>query len=353
MIAESRGDQPLVSVTIPVFNGQATVADAVRSVLAQSYPNVELIVVDDGSTDGTWDVLMGFGSSIRAIRQENSGIASARNRGLREARGALLALMDADDLCEPERIAAQVRFLADQPEVLLCCSDFSAFNAQGPVSPSYTATYYSSCSPAHGGVRSRYPRAGVLDISDCFETGSGPTIVAPTYVGRVYEEIALGNFVHPPTVLFRRSVLEHAGYFDTTIAIMCEWDWLVRAARVGDFGFIDRPLLRYRLSEHQVSFGERAVADSLRVARRICERDPALQRNHPEEFRRLFGALYADVADAKAERHPREARSLLATSVVRYHVVTPRTTRTLLKLLLPVPIIELVRGVVESLPLVI
>ncbi len=89
--------------------------------------------MDDGSTDGTWGVLQSFGASVHAIRQPNSGIAVARNTGVRAANGEFIALMDHDDLCEPERIAARVRFLTERPEVVSCCSDFSAFSAVGPV----------------------------------------------------------------------------------------------------------------------------------------------------------------------------------------------------------------------------
>jgi glycosyltransferase involved in cell wall biosynthesis len=341
---------PLVSVAIPVYNGRATVAAAVRSVLAQTYRNLEVIVVDDGSTDGTWDVLRPFGSSIRAIRQANAGIAAARNAGLAAATGQFIALMDSDDLCEPERIAAQVRFLSEQPELVLCCSDFGAFNAAGPVSRSYSATYYNRCSAAEGGVMARYPAHGELDISACLPSAPDGAVVVQTYFGGVYEELALGNFVHPPTVLFRRSLLATAGYFEPEVKIMCEWDWLVRVARVGAIGFIDRPLLKYRLSPSQVSFGEAAAMDSVEVAKRICRRDPALRVRRAEGFRRLFGGLYAEAADSSADKHPLRALSFLAASVLRYRTLTPQTPRTLMKLLLPAPLLELLRSTMDAAP---
>jgi glycosyltransferase involved in cell wall biosynthesis len=334
---------PLVSVTIPVYNGQAHVAQALRSVLAQTHTHLEVIVVDDGSTDGTWDVLQSFGSSIRAIRQTNSGLAGARNAGLQAARGEFIALMDHDDVCEPERIAAQLKFLQEQPEVVLCSSDFSAFNADGPVSTSHTAAYYSRCGAAEGGVTARYPQRGRLDISGCLKPPADNAVVVLTCFGRVYEEIALGNFVHPPTVMFRRSVLNEAGVFEPGARSMCDWDWLVKVARVGAVGFIDRPLLRYRLSATQLSASERALADSLHVAQRICARDPALWAKQPDRFRKLFGRMYADAADAKADRHFVTALSLLAMSVLRYRVLTRQTPRTLLKTLMPAPLLRRLR----------
>ena len=144
-------------------------------------------------------------------------------------RADFIALMDSDDICKPERIAAQVRFLSERPEVVLCCSDFSAFGAGGPVSGSYGEVYYSRCAPSGGGMKALYPNHGRLDITECLASPPGQTVVVPIHFGQVYEELALGNFVHPPTVLFRREVLNKVRSApDPQIKIMCEWDWLVR-----------------------------------------------------------------------------------------------------------------------------
>ncbi len=334
---------PLVSVAIPVYNGQDTVAHAVRSVLAQTHSNLEIIVVDDGSTDATWDVLQSFGSSIRAIRQPNRGIAVARNTGVEAAQGEFIALMDHDDLCEPERIAAQVKFLGEQPQLVLCGSDFSAFSSAGPVASSYGATYYSRCSAAAGGVAARYASRGQLDISDCLPTAPTDAVIVPTYFGHIYEEIALGNFVHPPTVLFRRSVLDVVGLFDPAIRSNGDWNWLVKVARVGAVGFIDRPLLRYRLSSTQISSSDRALTDALQVAHLICARDPGLSERAPARFRERFGNLYASAANARVETSRVEALRLLATSVFRYRTWSGRAPRILFKALAPPSLLSLLR----------
>lgn len=337
-------DGPLVSVAIPAHNAEATVAEAIESVLAQTYRPIEVIVVDDGSTDGTWDVLQRFGERIRAVHQENQGIAAARNAGLRAAQGEFIALMDADDVCLPERIALQVACLQAMPHLVLCCSEFSAFTADGEVSARHGAEYYARLAPAQGGVEARFPQVAELPVGGQPSNEEGVTV----RWGGVYEELALGNFVHPPTVLFRRGLLESVGWFDTSIHIMCEWDWLVRVARVGPIGYLDRPLLRYRLSAGQVSFSADAPLDSLHVAERILARDPALRRRHPSEVRELMGGLYADAALADAEAHHRWAATrLLARSVVRYRHLDRGVGKTLLKILLPGAAIELIRDVAE------
>jgi glycosyltransferase involved in cell wall biosynthesis len=342
---------PLVSVAIPVFNGQATVAQTLRSVLEQTYRHIEIIVVDDGSTDGTWEVLQSFGSSIRAIRQPNGGLHAARNTGVQAATGDYVALMDADDLCEPERLACQVRFLNQHPAVVLCSTDFSAFNAAGPVSASHSARYYSRCSAAEGGVAARFPQRGQLDIGPCLPQPPAAPVVASTYFGNAYAELALGNFLHPPTLMFRRSVIKEAGLFEAGAKTMCDWDWLVKVAHAGAVAFIDRPLLRYRLSETQMSSSDRALTDSLLVAHRICDRDATLCARQPQQFRNLFGEMYADAADARADKQPLQALSMLATSVLRYRRLTGRTLRTLVKIVTPSAALTLVRAAKRRLPL--
>lgn len=99
---------PRVSVVIPVYNGERFLAAAVESALQQTYGHMEVVVVDDGSSDATPEVLASFGSRLRAIRQENRGVAAARNRGMAAATGELVAFLDADDVWLPEKVERQV-----------------------------------------------------------------------------------------------------------------------------------------------------------------------------------------------------------------------------------------------------
>jgi glycosyltransferase involved in cell wall biosynthesis len=102
--------RPLASVILPVYNGERYLAETIESVLAQTYRPLEVIVVDDGSTDGSGAVARSYG--VRYLRQANAGTAAARNTGVGLSRGALLAHMDADDLWEPEKVAVQAAALA-------------------------------------------------------------------------------------------------------------------------------------------------------------------------------------------------------------------------------------------------
>ena len=101
---------PLVSVIIPTYNRAEIIEEAVDSVLAQDYKDFELIVVDDGSTDNTSEVLATYGDDIRVLYQENKGVSAARNRGISEAAGKLIAFLDSDDLWMPQKLTTQVEF---------------------------------------------------------------------------------------------------------------------------------------------------------------------------------------------------------------------------------------------------
>jgi glycosyltransferase involved in cell wall biosynthesis len=117
----------LVSCIIPVFNGERFVREAIESVLAQRHRPLELIVVDDGSTDGTANVVRSCGEEVRYIFQSNSGPTDARNRGLAIARGELIAFLDADDLWHEEKLERQLAVLAEHPEVDCCLTHVRLF----------------------------------------------------------------------------------------------------------------------------------------------------------------------------------------------------------------------------------
>lgn len=119
---------PLVSAVIPVYNGAAYVADAIRSVLAQTYPRVECVVVDDGSTDGTAAVVRDFGDRVRYLRQANGGVSSARNAGVAAARGEFVAFLDADDLWRPEKLERQMGLFRERPDLGLAYSAVEVVN---------------------------------------------------------------------------------------------------------------------------------------------------------------------------------------------------------------------------------
>ena len=335
--------RPVVSVVIPAYNAGATLGDSLRSVLAQTLRPAQVIVVDDGSSDDTAAVAQGFGDPVVLLRRANGGIARARNAALAVATGEFIALLDADDLCEPERLAVQVEYLRRNPRVLLCSSDFSAFDDSGELDRSYCGHYYTRCDVAHGGPQARYQDKGELDISGCLGPARTDEHRVHTLQGDVHDELMLGNFVHPPTVMFRREVLAMAGAFDPEIAIACEWEWFVRVAEHGPLGYIDRPLVRYRRSAGQISRSPLMALDSLRVALLLHQRDPRLRQRDPATVRQQLGELSSHAAYAMAESRPATALRLLAVSAFRYHALQRSSASTFLRAVLPAPVIRFLR----------
>ncbi len=330
--------EPLVSVVIAAFNAADTLEQTIESVLAQSRVGfrIEIVIVDDGSTDSTWELLKGHAGHVRAVRQPNSGIGAARNRGMREARGDFIALLDADDLCDPARLQIQLAYLLEHPTMLLCSTDFSSFDSSGVLEVSSIGSYYSRCHARYGGVRARYQEHDrlIMPIAAC---GLPAGSVVECHSGRVFEQMAQGSFIHPGTSMFRRSALDLAGNFDLNIRIACEWEWLARVTREGSVGYIDLPLLAYRRSAGQVSSSPDMNLDSLHVAKMLHQRYPQLRLNDPAAVRRQFGNLELQAAYALAPVHRRKAFALLLSSLLRRRVCDAVSLRTLLRIVLPTP----------------
>jgi glycosyltransferase involved in cell wall biosynthesis len=118
---------PLVSCIVPVFNGERYLREALDSVLQQTYRHLELIVVDDGSTDGSAALAASYGDRLRVLRQANAGPAAARNRGLDEMRGEFAAFLDADDLWHPEKLARQLGRFTERPALDACVTHLRNF----------------------------------------------------------------------------------------------------------------------------------------------------------------------------------------------------------------------------------
>ena len=207
--------EPLVSAILPVCNRERTVARAIESVLGQSHRPLELIVVDDGSTDGTRRVLESFGSSITLLEQPNAGPYVARNHALRHARGELVAFIDSDDAWLPDRLASQLPLM--RPEVGLVFGDAAWRLADG---------------------RS----AG----RTCFD-------VTPPRRGRVMRHFAWGNFVPTITALVRRSCLEELGGFSEAATLSSDYLMWFRIAQRHEIDYVPAPVAEYTVYSGGIS----------------------------------------------------------------------------------------------------
>ncbi len=198
---------PLVSVVIPVFNGAPFVAKAVASVRAQTVKDVEIIVVDDGSTDGTQAVLARLERTdgIVWFQQDHGGPARSRNRGIAAARGEFVALLDCDDVWLPGKLETQLAVLRDRPAVGVVHTDYEVVYEDGTVEER---------------VRARYSREPLVQA----------------FVG--------GHTALPSTLLIRKSVLDKVGALDPELYGSEDSDLAIRLYRVTEFDCVDRVFVR-------------------------------------------------------------------------------------------------------------
>ena len=325
-----------VSIVIPAYNCERTVAQAVDSCLGQSYREREVIVVDDGSTDGTWERISRL-PGVKAIRKANGGVASARNAAVREANGEFIAWMDADDVMHPERLALEVAVLRDHPRAVLASTDFSAFRDDEPdFDPSHIASYYRAVRMAQS-VDALYDREAAPVQFD-----GAPRRVL---LGGAYERLVHGNFVHPPTILLRRSAWERAGAFDESLRYGSEYDHLRRVARHGDFAYIDAPLLRYRRSPTQLSHAAsqgRLPLDTVAILDKLRRDDPQLARREARTFRERYARAFVESSEMSIESGRARAAALLARSLP--FGPSPReVSRVAAKIVLPAPVVAVLK----------
>jgi len=242
VISPPQPRSPLVSVVIPAYNCGRFIGEALDSVFDQDYPALEVIVVDDGSTDETCDVVARYGSSVALVRQRNSGAAVARNEGMRRARGEYVALLDADDLWLPGKLRLQVDHLEQRTDIAMCCTRWHLLY------PDATGRY-----------RVERPEAPQLVSVD------------PRCAGWIYCELLLDCEVWTSTVLMRRELNERVGGFDVKLRRGQDYDYWLRASRLTRIDRLDAPLALYRM---QVAH-DRKFPDTnweLTVIRRAIER---------------------------------------------------------------------------------
>lgn len=303
-----------ISVVIPAYNAAHTIAETLDSICAQSLPATEIIVVDDGSTDGTASVVGRYAPLVTLMRQENQGLASARNKGCQAAKCDLIAFIDADDVAHPDRLALQIACFQTDPGIVLSYSDFSAFGETGVISTSYIGTYY----PAIG--RTAATRSRLLGEPHTLVERSANRERIKTdvqcYVGRLYSHLVHDMYIHPPSIMFRRDLFDLNGPFDISLKNLCDWEWLIRASRHGAFAFVDFPLIAYRL--HSAQMSRRSLEcqlDSIAITRRVMERDPETARHDSRRFKQDLGNYQLGAAEATRYVSKFDALKLLLSSI--------------------------------------
>jgi glycosyltransferase involved in cell wall biosynthesis len=268
----------LVSVVIPTYNRAYCIAATVDSVLAQTHRNVEVLVVDDGSTDGTLELLARTYAAeprVRALSQPNGGVCAARNHGLREARGEFVALLDSDDLWLPWKLEAQLACLRAAPDAGMIWTDMDAITPGGDVfARRYLTTMYSAYGWfSRDELFARSTPLATIDPELASRLGD-PRL----YVGDIFSEMVLGNLVHTSTVLLRRERLERVGGFDERLQKTGEdYDFHLRTCREGPVAYLDVASILYRRgAEDQLTRPDLAILRAQNFLRTIA---PVIRRD--------------------------------------------------------------------------
>jgi len=197
--------KPLVSVIIPTFNRSAMVVEAVESVLAQTCAELEIIVVDDGSTDDTRERLLSYGQRlVLVVNEENQGVSAARNRGIRQSQGEFVALLDSDDLWQPEKIQRQLDFFFTYPQAMICQTEELWIRRGRRVNP-----------------RQKHRK----------------------YSGYIFPHCLPLCIVSPSAVMIKRELFSRVGLFDEQLPACEDYDLWLRIAVHEPIFLLDEPLI--------------------------------------------------------------------------------------------------------------
>ena len=322
---------PLVSVVIPAYNCAAYIDRTIDSVWNQNDSNIEIIVVDDGSTDATAEVLARYGDRIRVHRQENQGVAAARNQALALARGSWIAFLDADDAWRPHRLNVGRLAQSRWSDAALI---FSSFRLVDPDDACLVGDAITSYYRVFDRYKLRW--AEILEPATPLSWGSGS---CGAHIGDGFASLFLGNFIKTSTVLVRRSALDSVGVFDTSLSTEEDYDLWLRLAKRYAMVYVDAPLVDVRRRPDQLTSAETALivaTNAVRVVSHTAENassriEPALMR------RRLADANRSLARIAIVAGEPRKARDAALASL-RHAGLHPESVAILASSFVPGPL---------------
>ncbi|AFL89043.1 glycosyl transferase [Terriglobus roseus DSM 18391] len=240
----------LVSILVPTYNRADCLLETLDCVLAQTHKDWELILIDDGSTDGTGDLVAAHfhgDTRLRYIYQQNAGVSHARNTGLRAAKGDFITFLDSDDLWMPWKLEAQLACMAARPEVGMVWTDMEAIDHEGHLLESrHLRTMYSAYRYHHMETlfEGNLPAAAVPGMPAAAYQQETPVRL---YFGDIFAPMILGSLVHTSTVMLRRErALLVAGFDETLKRSGEDYDFHLRTCKEGPVALLDAPAIRYR-----------------------------------------------------------------------------------------------------------
>lgn len=258
-------DIPKVSVVIPAYNCQDYIAATIESIFSQTYNDYEIIVVDDGSADGTARVISGFSDKIKYVYQSNAGPAAARNTGILKARGEYIAFLDHDDVWLPDKLKMQVELLSRNASLGLVFTD------------TYIVEDKLFLSPVAGSLFTFQLR--------------------PPHRGKVLKELFIDNFIPTPSVMARRDCFDKAGMFNPALVPIEDYDMWLHIAAFYEVDFIDVPLVKYR--SRVACFRKNRIltaSNTIKTLTGILSEYPYLKEALGGKVNRRFSQLYLFLA---------------------------------------------------------
>lgn len=239
---------PAVSVVLPTFNRASYLPDAIQSALNQTFEDLEILIVDDGSTDGTREAIRELTNDkrVKYISQDNAGAAAARNKGIALATGDYIAFLDSDDIWHEDKIEIELSVINRLPQVDIVCSDFSAIDPKdGHMEYSFIRSYFSVFDEYNLGYQNVFMNRLTKVV--------GPTWTVDTvHWGNIYETMLFGNVILTSTALFRKELFRN-GVFDTRYETLEDYDLFLRFCKSHAVAFLDIPLITYRFNPIQLS----------------------------------------------------------------------------------------------------
>ena len=272
---------PLISVIIPVYNGEKTIRETIESVLDQTFQDFEVIIINDGSQDKTLEVINNIPDSrLKVFSYPNAGLSASRNRGLSRAGGEYIAFLDADDLWTEDKLEAQLLALEQNPQAAL------AYSWSDYIDESSNFVRHGSHITVNGDA---YPR---LLLTDILENGSNP--------------------------LIRKQALVEVGGSDETLPSVEDWDLWLRIAARYHFVAVPKPQILYRISAHSMSFNVPKMEFScLKVVERAFNQAPeSLQYLKRDSLANIYKYLtYKSLVGV-----PERSQGLIATKLLWFAV---------------------------------
>jgi glycosyltransferase involved in cell wall biosynthesis len=270
-----------VSVIMPTYNRGRWLGAAIRSVLAQAQAGDELIVIDDGSTDDTREIVAAFGERVTYVESDHRGAGPARNRGLARARGELVAFLDSDDEWLPGKLAMQRSFMEARPDVVFCFSDFQVVTADGAV---------------HHGFIQQWPH----DPRPFREMFGAPQRFAGSdvYVGELYTWQLTGLYVLTNTLMVRRALAGDALRFAEDLATYEDVECFIRLARRGSAAYFDVETAQQtdRATGRLSGLSQLVkIRCHLEIIERVYGRDTEFLERHGERYRRTVARMRAQL----------------------------------------------------------